>query len=362
MPAASPRVAVVVRTKDRPRLLARALRSITSQSMPDWECVVVDDGGDAAEVNEVISGLPEEHREKVTAVHHESSRGRWVSANAGVLATSAPLVVLHDDDDTWHPEFLDRACAYLEAEENAERGGVVSRIDIVWEEDRDGDFVETGREPFQPHLAEPTLSATLLFNRFVPIGFVYRRSAHAEVGLYDERLPVIGDWNFNLKMLARGPLAYLDDEALAFWHQRPDQDGPGSNSVIESHYAHEATDAFLRDEALRAHVAEQGIGLALYLTKFIDQRFVDVENGVRSHLGEVEERLLQRIAESEEGIRHRVDEVEGGLRQRVGDIEGGIRGDIRRFSLPERVLRVVIRTLRLDRLRARIRSSRAGDS
>jgi glycosyltransferase involved in cell wall biosynthesis len=285
----NPQVAIVVRTKDRPDFLARAIRSITDQTFTNWECVIVNDGGDPSQVDEIVDRLPDAHRRRTRALHSPASRGRWVSANAGVLATSAPLLVLHDDDDSWHPDFLARATSYLE--EHPDRDGVVSRIRIRWEERRGDSYVTVREEVFQEHLPVPTLGDTLLFNRFVPIGFLYRRSLHAELGLYDERLPVVGDWNFNLKVLARGPLEYLADEPYAYWHQRVGDAGAAGNSVIESRGDHAKYDALLRDEALRAHVQEHGPGLALYLTKFIDQRFVDVENGIRAEVRE-QTRLL----------------------------------------------------------------------
>lgn len=299
-----PRVAVVVRTKNRPRFLDRALRSIAGQTMTDWECVVVNDGGDPAGVDEMIARVPEEHRDKVRVLHRQTSHGRWASANAGVSLTSAPYLVLHDDDDSWHPEFLERAAAYLDREGNLQRGGVVSRIEIVWERVDGGDYVELGREPFQPDLTAPTLGDTMLFNRFVPIGFLYRRAMHDELGVYDERLPVVGDWDFTMKVLARGPLEYLDDGPFAYWHQRPGHAGIDGNSVISAGSEHRKYDAELRDAALREYVREYGPGLPLYLTKFIDQRFVEVEQGLRR--------------------------------------------EIERYSLPERTLRILKRTFRKD--------------
>lgn len=274
----SAQVAIVVRTKNRPDFLRRALRSISAQTLEEWECVIVNDGGDPAPVDQLVGALPPHHRDRVHVVHQAASRGRWVSANVGVLAASAPLLVLHDDDDAWHPEFLERSVAYLDRPENLVRGGVVSRIEIVWERESDGGFIETGRELFQPQLTAPTLGDAMLFNRFVPIGFVYRRSLHEELGLYDESLPVVGDWNFALKVLTRGPLEYLGDVPFAYWHQRPGGSGVAGNSVIESGDAHRRVDAQIRDDALRAYVQQYGPGLPLYLTKFIDQRFVDIEN------------------------------------------------------------------------------------
>ncbi len=281
----APRVAIVVRTKDRPEFLRRALTSISAQTMTAWECVIVNDGGAPAPVDDLVAALDDEIRSRVSVVHAPSSRGRWKSANAGVLATSAPLLVLHDDDDSWHPDFLLRATDYLA--ENPDRDGAVSRIEIVWESrGEDGGFVEDHREPFQAHLQDLLLSDALLFNRFVPIGFVYRRSLHEELGLYDERLPVIGDWAFILRVLSRGPLPFLEGAPLAYWHQRVGASGADGNSVIDAHGDHARYDALLRDEALREYVSTHDLGLVLYLTKFIDQRFVDVENGIRGEMRE----------------------------------------------------------------------------
>lgn len=279
----SPRVSIVVRTKDRPDFLARALASITAQTHESWEAIIVNDGGAAAPVADVVAKVPRaDHRDRIRVIDHAESRGRWVSANAGVLSATGEFLVLHDDDDSWHPDFLARAVDYLDG--HPERQGVVSRIEIIWERAEHGRFVEEGREEFQAHLSAPLLSDTLLFNRFVPIGFLYRRSLHAELGLYDDALPVVGDWDFNLKVLARGPLEYLGDTPLAYWHQRRGATGVAANSVAGARDDHSAYDARIREEALRGWVEENGTGLVLYLTKFIDQRFVDVENGIRAEI------------------------------------------------------------------------------
>lgn len=278
----APRVSVVVRTKNRPDFLARALSSIISQSFDEWEAVIVNDGGDAAKVAALVAALPESDRDRIRVIDHSESRGRWVSANAGVLAARGEFLVLHDDDDSWHHEFLTRAVQYLDA--HPERAGAVSRIEIIWEREENGRFVVEEREEFQAQLTAPLLTDMLLFNRFVPIGFLYRRSLHAEIGLYDEKLPVIGDWDFNLKVLSRGALEYLDDQPFAYWHQRRGATGSAANSVAGARSDHAKYDASIREEALRSWVEENGNGLVLYLTKFIDQRFVDVENGIRNEI------------------------------------------------------------------------------
>ena len=277
-----PGVGIVVRTKDRPDFLKRALQSVTSQTYGSWTAVIVNDGGDAAVADRIVAELPEADRARIVTVHHDSPRGRWQSANAGVLATSTPLLVLHDDDDTWHSTFLERAVTYLEA--NPTRNGVVSRIEIVWERRGDVGFEVVSREQFQADSTDPLLSDQLLFNRFVPIGFLYRRRLHEELGLYDESLPVVGDWAFSLRVLTKAPLEYLADEPLVRWHQRVDPQGADGNSVRGASDDHRRYDARVRDEALREYVDLHGAGLPLYLTKYIDQRLRHTEDTLRESI------------------------------------------------------------------------------
>jgi glycosyltransferase involved in cell wall biosynthesis len=294
-------VGIVLRTKDRPYFLTRALRSITSQTHRDWHVHVVNDGGDPAPVADAVAVLSATDRDRVTVLDQPSSLGRAAAANVGVRAATeagADYLVLHDDDDTWAPTFLERAAAHLDAHPLAP--GVVARIEIVWEERSGAAYVETGREVFQGHLHDPLLSDTLLFNRFVPIGFLYRREVHDEVGPYEEELPVVEDWSFNLKVLAKWSLDYVGAEPLAFWHQRPGETGAAGNSVISVGAEHEKYDALARDAALRSYVAEHGLGLVLYLTKFIDRRLVEVEEGLRRdiHSGESGVVAYRRLRES----------------------------------------------------------------
>lgn len=277
----APVVDIVVRTKDRPLFLERALDSILSQTFQDWRAIIVNDGGDPAQVDTQIarrSALAD----RILVIHHTQSLGRWPAANAGVNAGDAPLLVLHDDDDSWHPDFLLTGVAHLDAHPDAQGG--VARIEILWEERRGDRYETVDREIFQPQLAAPMLTDLMLFNRFVPIAFLYRRSLHGALGLYDEALPVVGDWVFNMKVLQRGPVGYFGNEALAYWHQRRSGVGADGNSVIAESARHGEWDARLRESALREYIDQAGAGLPLYVTKFIDDRLVQVENGIRDEI------------------------------------------------------------------------------
>ncbi|GAA1956157.1 glycosyltransferase family 2 protein [Microbacterium aquimaris] len=279
----SPRVSIITRTKDRPLLLARALSSICSQTFTDFEVIIVNDGGDPDVVSSCVQALAEPQRARIRRIDHERPHGRWPAANAGVHAARGEFLVLHDDDDSWDPRFLETCVQYLE--ENPERAGVVARTVIVREHLVNGEYEAFATEPFVPESVAPLLMDQMRFNHFVPIAFLYRSSLHDELGPYDERHPVVADWQFNTQVLLQGPLEYVSPRPLAFWHQRPSVAGVDGNSVIADGNSHALSDALLRDEAFRSTVTSDGTGLVLYM----ERRFTEFE---RSMVARMEARHL----------------------------------------------------------------------
>ncbi|WES66199.1 glycosyltransferase family A protein [Microbacter sp. GSS18] len=271
-------MSIITRTKDRPVLLSRALESIAAQDFDDWEVLIVNDGGDPAAVARCVAALTDEQRARVRQFDNPAPTGRWPAANQGVREATGEYLILHDDDDRWSPAFLSRAVAYLDAD--PERDGVVARTTIIWERPAGEGYETFATEQFVPESVAPLLMDQMRFNHFVPIAFLYRRRLHDEIGLYDDRHPVVADWQFNTKVLLRGPLEYLDDEPLVFWHQRPSAQGTAGNSVIAESDAHARFDALLRDEAFRRLVDADGSGMALYF----ERRLAELERSIVSRL------------------------------------------------------------------------------
>ena len=309
-----PRVAIIIRTKDRPDFLRRALASVANQVFQNWEAVIVNDGGDPQEVDTVIAELDSELRPRFRHIVHESPLGRWPSANAGVTATSAPLVVLHDDDDSWHPEFLEETVAYLSR--NPDEYGVATRIEVLLEEERDGVLVTYDRYVLESHNEEIFLTDLLRFNRFVPIGFLYRRSLHKRIGMYDESLPAAGDWAFNLAAVSLQPIRYVSDRPLAYWHQRPHVRGVLGNSVHAATADHSFADRAFRDLELREYIQKYGLGLPLFVssaTATAEKTIGDLTAQLEQLRGQFDQLSSQyeRLAAQNDALLGRQDQVIG---------------------------------------------------
>ena len=95
-----PTMSVIVRTKDRPELLAQALASLAATTYRRAEAVVVNDGG-------ARPAIPADFPLPLRVVDLENNRGRAAAANAGFAAAAGDYVVFLDDDDLAFPEHLE---------------------------------------------------------------------------------------------------------------------------------------------------------------------------------------------------------------------------------------------------------------
>lgn len=256
------RVAIITRTKDRPRLLRRALESILAQSFSGWSLVIVNDGGARSEVDELLVEYADRLAGRADVIHNVEGRGMEAASNQGIRASTGEFIAIHDDDDEWAPEFLAETVAHLDA--HPEDGGVTVQTEIVFERLTDEGREVQDRVPLEPQMQAVTLVDLLHYNRFVPISFLFRRSAYDALGGFDESLPVVGDWEFHLRFVVAHRIGFVKGQPLAFWNQRREATGAEANSMIAGLADHHAFSLQVRDRLLREHAQANGLGPLLY--------------------------------------------------------------------------------------------------
>ena len=260
------RVAVVTRTKDRAILLERAARSVAAQTFGDYSWIVVNDGGDEAHVRNAIarSGIDPA---RVRLVSNPVSLGMEAASNVGIGMSDSEYIVIHDDDDSWDPGFLARTVTYLDGEEGRLHDGVITYSTYVSELIRDGEVIQLSDRPYQGALKGVDLDTVVQHNLFPPISFLFRRSVHDKVGGFDETLPVLGDWLFNMEFLLRANIGVIP-EFLAFYHHRDRSDLTAPeyrNTVVDQVSLHEKYTAIVRNRFLRGNMSQAAISLRMAL-------------------------------------------------------------------------------------------------
>lgn len=247
------RVAIIVRTKDRPVMLQRAIRDILDQSYKDWITVIVNDGGDNEALEIVLEQFSTELGNRVLIVSNAASVGMQSASNMGISVCDSDFIVIHDDDDTWNSEFLSRTVAHMDARGwNPRVAGIVTWSQVIVEEIRDGyEIVETNRHLFDSKLHALSLAELGIQNRFPPISFLFRRSAFEHVGRFREEFGVLGDWDFHLRMLEKYELHVIPEPLAGYHHRTQHTAGAYGNSVHAQKDIHAAKRIELVNSFLR---------------------------------------------------------------------------------------------------------------
>jgi LmbE family N-acetylglucosaminyl deacetylase/glycosyltransferase involved in cell wall biosynthesis len=179
-------VSVVIRTKDRPALLAEAIASVRATGYP-CELVVVNDGGAKPDVD------------GVTLVHHEESRGRSEAANAGVRAASNALIAFLDDDDLFYPEHL---ATLANASSSAHAAWYTDAVSAFLRPSPNGQYETHARLRLYAQDFDREL---LLLDNYIPLPtLLVPRDTFLDLGGFDAAFDLFEDWDFLIRLAQRG--------------------------------------------------------------------------------------------------------------------------------------------------------------
>lgn len=259
------RIVVVTRTKNRTLLLIRAIRSVLGQTYHDWHHVIVNDGGDPNEIREVLEPYQKAYQGRLNVIDNPISVGMEAASNIGIRACSSEFIVIHDDDDSWEPTFLVRCLEFMDSKTvpllNREYGGVITYSLRILEE-MDGENVQiVTTEPFNTWMAAVSLYRLAASNTFPPISFLFKRKVLEEVGYFREDLPVLGDWDFHLRVCVRYEIGLIPELLANYHHRLSIRSGVYGNTVIAEDFRHRTYENLYRNELLRQDLESGRAGL-----------------------------------------------------------------------------------------------------
>lgn len=288
-----PTVVVVTRTKNRALLLERAILSVHKQTYGDFVHVIINDAGDPNPVNTLITKYADLINGRVNVIHNNESHGMEAASNKAIRSSQAKYVAVHDDDDTWHPEFLAKSVELLEATHSK---GVVVRTNKITEALNDNEVRVLKTETWMPDLRVINLYRQCIDNQMTPITFLFSRDVYDELGGYDESLPVLGDWDFGIRFLQKYDVEFLDPGfALANYHHRKPTGSASDNSFGEGKEKHRYWSNKLMNKYLRQELAEGRLGAGYIMSKLKYNQSNLSTMAQRVMPGFVAERLKKRI-------------------------------------------------------------------
>src|SRR4051812_47547353 len=106
-----PLVSIAMPVRDSQRTLPVALRSIVSQTYPNWELLLFDDGSTDRTL-EIARSFADD---RIKIVSDGRGRGMTVRLNQAARVASGKYYARMDGDDAAYPQRLERQVAYLES-------------------------------------------------------------------------------------------------------------------------------------------------------------------------------------------------------------------------------------------------------
>ncbi len=96
------RISVVIPLYNKERYIRRAIDSVLSQTVKDFELVVVNDGSTDGS-SEVVRGISDK---RIRFINQENA-GVAAARNTGIKNSSCDLIAFLDADDAWEPQFME---------------------------------------------------------------------------------------------------------------------------------------------------------------------------------------------------------------------------------------------------------------
>lgn len=281
-----PKVAIVTRTKDRPILLERAIKSVEAQTFSDYVHVIFNDGGSRRQVERVVERVSKDTQKRIQLIHNEVSQGLTPSLNKAIMGCDSEYVTILDDDDTWHKDRLKKTISFLD---NSDQKVVIVKMDIIIEDITENGIKKISQE-LHPQSGEGEISLYKQCHRnYLSNGIItYHRNIYDELGGYDESLETAEDWDFGIRLMLEYDVAFLrDEESLFFYHQRPSSKGDEGNSGLAKVYIQERTLNKIRNKYLREDIKKGRFGVGYIMNAVVtDETLVRRLEGHTSHVGE----------------------------------------------------------------------------
>jgi glycosyltransferase involved in cell wall biosynthesis len=184
-------VSVVVRTRNRPALLAEALGSLQAQTARPAQVILINDGG--ASVADIASPFADSFN--LLVEEQPDREGRSQAANRGVKAAREELLAFLDDDDRCYPDHFERLVKTYRA--GPEPVAYSDAVTVVY---------ERREERWEPRVRTLQYSLDfdpdyLLLANYIPLHtLLLPRALCDRAGGFDPQLDYSEDWDFLIRL------------------------------------------------------------------------------------------------------------------------------------------------------------------
>ena len=196
-------VSTVIPVRNRPQLIVRALESVTSQTYPPAEVIVVDDAS-TDETPHIVDNLAKKCG-NLALIRLTENVGAAKARNIGAKVAKGEFLAFLDSDDKWYPEKLEKQINEFRTNRNIV--AVLCGIRTT---------TANSSTRFIPP-ADVPLKALYRSNDTVGCSAVMvLKEAFTQVGGFDVSLPSCQDWDLYIRLAEIGKIRTVQEELMEY--------------------------------------------------------------------------------------------------------------------------------------------------
>ena len=206
-----PKVSIVMTAYNAASTIRASLAAALAQNYPDHEVIVVDDGS-SDDTEQICRGIADPRLRYI----RKGRIGRSQSLNEGVSLARGEYIAINDADDLSLPNRLEYVLGFLERHKD------IAFVGTAYAETRQ--FYQEIPSPLLVDEAEPTrlpawISRVRLYrsNPFAHSTVVFPKTTWERVGGYDTQLKICVDYDFFLRAMKVGKMAWLPRRTLLYY-------------------------------------------------------------------------------------------------------------------------------------------------
>ncbi|SHG11541.1 Glycosyltransferase involved in cell wall bisynthesis [Flavobacterium micromati] len=199
-------ISIIIPTYNRAHFLKEALDSVMKQTYSNWECIIVDDGSNEENINNILKFISYESRIKFFKRPLNSKKGPSTCRNFGLKNAVGKYVQFFDDDDKMYRNLLKDKVDLID---DKKYDVVVSPLDFFSIEKK---IITNVNKVFSNNIIESYVLGDISWYVSGPL---WLKSFVLEY--FDESVQTLDDWDFNLRNIYNNPnIGFLEKSLLLY--------------------------------------------------------------------------------------------------------------------------------------------------
>lgn len=223
-----PKVSVVMAVYNGEAYLSEAIASILTQTLADFEFLIVDDGSQDASA-QIVQDC-QQRDERIRLLQLERNMGMADARNCGIQAAAGDYITFMDCDDISLPQRLEKQVAFMEA--HPEVGAVGT----------EGELVNKDLSQVLYRFALPQQHALIIFDMLGGVSFIYttvmfRRELLQAVGGYEAGRRSGEERELPWRMLKQTNIQFANLPESLYRYRRHESSHSATRSQVPQHQA-----------------------------------------------------------------------------------------------------------------------------